>query len=63
MMATVAAHRVTTVAVTTTRSGRTEVLGYRGSCSCGASTGGPLLTSAGMVSGWEAAHRTAEGDL
>lgn len=61
MMATVAAHRVMTVAVTTTRSGRTEVLGYRGSCSCGAST--RLLSTAGMVSGWEAAHRSAEGDL
>lgn len=60
-MITVAAHRVDLIRLTATRGGRTTVTGFRGSCSCGATS--PALTTAGMVAGWDAAHREEVGEL
>lgn len=61
MMATVPAHRVGLVRITSARGGRAPVVAFRASCSCG--EGSPRLSTAGMVAGWEARHREQEGDL
>lgn len=60
-MITVSAHRVDLIRLTTTRGGRTTVSGFRGACSCGATS--PKLTTAGMVAGWDATHREEAGEL